>query len=130
MKKVFFDEEEMFAIAVFDQDTRTKTISAMQALLPELKDDPDMSALVFSAMEKLKQTDDSAFEALPLAAYRNELEEMEDEDGEAANKRAAETAGREASDSSGTKPDHNPQNDQTNEIANNQTSHHEGGTAG
>ena len=84
MKKVYFDEEEMFAIAVFDSDSRKDIVAEMQALLPELKEDPDMHALVFSAMEKLKLVSDQEFEDLPITDYRSELEymdeELEDED--------------------------------------------------
>ena len=50
MKKITFDEEEMFVIAVFNPDTRSNTIHIMSEVLPELKDDQDMFDLLLSAM--------------------------------------------------------------------------------
>ena len=40
MKKITFDEEELFAIAVFEPDTRVNTIKRLERVLPELQDDP------------------------------------------------------------------------------------------
>lgn len=79
MKKNYFDEEEIFAIAIFDQDERKKAIEIMSALLPEMNDDPEMHALVYSAMEKLKRISDQDYKALPLADYLADLEEFADE---------------------------------------------------
>ena len=42
MKKITFDEEELFAIAVFEPDTRVNTIKRLERVLPELQDDPEM----------------------------------------------------------------------------------------
>ena len=56
MKKITFDEEELFAIAVFEPDTRINTISGLDRVLPELQDDPEMRDLVRSAREKLKRS--------------------------------------------------------------------------
>ena len=52
MKKITFDEEEMFVIAVFNPDTRSNTIHIMSEVLPELKDDQDMFDLLLSAIQK------------------------------------------------------------------------------
>ena len=43
MKKITFDEEELFAIAVFEPDTRVNTIKRLERVLPELEDDPEIS---------------------------------------------------------------------------------------
>lgn len=78
MKKNYFDEEEIFTIAIFDQDERTNAIEIMSALLPELNDDPEMHALVYSTIEKLKRISDQDYKALPLADYLADFEEFAD----------------------------------------------------
>ena len=74
MKKITFDEEELFAIAVFEPDTRINTIKRLERVLPELQDDPEMRDLVRSAREKLKKSSDREYSLLDLNSYREELE--------------------------------------------------------
>ena len=74
MKKITFDEEELFAIAVFEPDTRVNTIKRLERVLPELQDDPEMLDLVRSAREKLKKISDREYSLLELDSYREELE--------------------------------------------------------
>ena len=80
MKKIAFDEEELLVLAVLDPDTRKNTIMKLDEILPEVKDDPDMEAIVVSAAEKLKRISDEQFGALDLNSYREELQ-AEDEEG-------------------------------------------------
>ena len=79
MKKITFDEEELFAIAVFSPDTRLKTAERMERILEHLADDADMRALVVSAKEKLKLITDKEYQELNLQAYREDLEWDEEE---------------------------------------------------
>ena len=74
MKKITFDEEELFAIAVFEPDTRVNTIKRLERVLPELQDDPEMRDLIRSALEKLKKISDKEYALLDLDSYREELE--------------------------------------------------------
>ena len=74
MKKITFDEEELFAIAVFEPDTRVNTIKRLERVLPELQDDPEMRDLIRSAREKLKKISDREYSLLDLDSYREELE--------------------------------------------------------
>ena len=74
MKKITFDEEELFAIAVFEPDTRVNTIKRLESVLPELEDDPEMRDLIRSAREKLKKISDKEYALLDLDSYREELE--------------------------------------------------------
>lgn len=74
MKKITFDEEELFAIAVFEPDTRVNTIKRLERVLPELEDDPEMRDLIRSAREKLKKISDREYALLELDSYREELE--------------------------------------------------------
>ena len=74
MKKITFDEEELFAIAVFEPDTRVNTIKRLERVLPELEDDPAMRDLIRSTREKLKKISDREYSLLELDSYREELE--------------------------------------------------------
>lgn len=81
MRKITFDEEELFAIAVFSPDTRANTADMMESVLPELEDDEDMHAIVLSAKEKLRRITDEEYARLGLEEYREELSST-DEDGD------------------------------------------------
>ena len=96
MKKITFDEEELFAIAVFEPDTRVNTIKRLEKVLPELQDDLEMRDLVRSAREKLKKISDREYSLLDLDSYREELEwDMNEEetgiDAETADDNVVET---------------------------------------
>ena len=96
MKKITFDEEELFAIAVFEPDTRVNTIKRLEKVLPELQDDPEMRDLIRSAREKLKKISDKEYALLDLDSYREELEwDMNEEetgiDAEIADDNVVET---------------------------------------
>ena len=96
MKKITFDEEELFAIAVFEPDTRVNTIKRLERVLPELEDDPEMRDLIRSAREKLKKISDKEYALLDLDSYREELEwDMNEEetgiDAETADDNVKET---------------------------------------
>ena len=82
MRKITFDEEELLVLAVLEPDTRKNTITRLEEILPEVKDDPDMEAIVISAAEKLKRITDEAFELLGLEEYREELQAEDEEGGE------------------------------------------------
>ena len=82
MRKIAFDEEEMLVLAVLEPDTRKNTIARLEEILPEVKDDPDMEAIVISAAEKLKRITDETFDLLGLEEYREELQAEDEEGGE------------------------------------------------
>ena len=82
MKRIAFDEEELLVLAILEPDTRRNTIHRLEEVLPEIKEDPDLEAIVISAAEKLKRISDKEFAGLDLDSYRKELEEEdENEDG-------------------------------------------------
>ena len=81
MKKISFDEEELYVIAVFEPATRTGTISLMEEVLLEVKEDQDMYNLLFSTLEKLKLVTDDVFESMDLDSYREDLEIESEDDG-------------------------------------------------
>ena len=80
MRKITFDEEELLVLAIMEPGNRKNTIAMLTKILPEVKDDPDMEAIVVSATEKLKLISDEIFDQLGLEEYREELR-AEDEEG-------------------------------------------------
>ena len=82
MRKIAFDEEELLVLAVLEPDTRKNTIARLEEILPEVKDDPDMEAIVISVAEKLKRITDEAFDLLGLEEYREEMQAEDEEGGE------------------------------------------------
>ena len=82
MRKIVFDEEELLVLAVLEPDTRKNTIARLEEILPEVRDDSDMEAIVISAAEKLKRITDEAFDLLGLEEYREELQAEDEEGGE------------------------------------------------
>ena len=82
MRKIAFDEEELLVLAVLEPDTRKNTITRLEEILPEVKDDPDMEGIVISAALKLKRITDEAFDLLGLEEYREELQAEDEEGGE------------------------------------------------
>ena len=80
MKKIPFDEEELFAIAVFNVETREKAITGMEKVLDLMDDDPEMKALIVSVKEKLKRITDKDYKELDVEHYIEELEEEDDEE--------------------------------------------------
>ena len=80
MKKITFDEEELYAIAVFNVETREKAITGMEKVLDLMDDDPEMKALIVSVKEKLKRITDKDYKELDVEHYIEELEEEDDEE--------------------------------------------------
>ena len=80
MKKITFDEEELYAIAVFNMETREKAITGMEKVLDLMDDDPEMKALLVSVKEKLKRITDKDYKELDVERYIEELEEEDDEE--------------------------------------------------
>ena len=80
MKKITFDEEELYAIAVFNMETREKAITGMEKVLDLMDDDPEMKALIVSVKEKLKRITDKDYKELDVERYIEELEEEDDEE--------------------------------------------------
>ena len=79
MKKITFDEEELYAIAVFNMESREKAITGMEKVLDLMDDDPEMKALLVSVKEKLKRITDKDYKELDVEHYIEELEEEDDE---------------------------------------------------
>lgn len=82
MRKITFDEEELLVLAILEPDNRKNTIVRLEEILPEVKDDPDMEAIIVSVTEKLKLISDEVYKQLGLEEYREELLAEDEEGGE------------------------------------------------
>lgn len=82
MRKITFDEEELLVLAILEPDNRKNTIVRLEEILTEVKDDPDMEAIVVSVTEKLKLISDEVYKQLGLEEYREELLAEDEEGGE------------------------------------------------
>ena len=82
MRKITFDEEELLVLAILEPDNRKNTITRLEEILPEVKDDPDMEAIIVSVTEKLKLISDEVYKQLGLEEYREELLAEDEEGGE------------------------------------------------
>jgi len=79
MRKIIFDDDEMRVISMFDTSSRDAALAAVEAVVPLTREDAELSAVVISAAEKLKQIPDAEFASLDFETYRLEAEEEEEE---------------------------------------------------
>jgi len=79
MRKIIFVDDEMRVISMFDTSSRDAALAAVEAVVPLTREDAELSAVVISASEKLKQIPDVEFALLDFETYRLEAEEEEDE---------------------------------------------------
>ena len=77
MKKVIFSDDEMRVISMFDTSSRHTALQAVVDVVPFTREDPELSAIVISTVEKLKQISDEEFAKLDIDFYRYEDDEEE-----------------------------------------------------
>ena len=82
MKQIRFEEEEMCVISCFDTSSRESTLQAVQFVVPYIRDDDELSALVVSTVEKLKMITDEEFDQLDFEIYRADDEDEEASENE------------------------------------------------
>ena len=69
--RVRFEEEEYFVMVMFEKDTRTGTMEEIRRVLPFIREDGEMLALVNSTLKKMEQLTDQEFSRLDLETYAN-----------------------------------------------------------
>lgn len=72
-----FDENEYLMMAMFEKGNRRQTMREIRSVIPFLKEDAEMLALVSSILEKMERISDGDFSGINLEPYRQEP--MEDE---------------------------------------------------
>ena len=75
MRKIIFEDDEMRVISMFDTSKRETALAALEAVIPLTREDTELSAVVISESEKIKQISDEEFLALDFETYRLEDEE-------------------------------------------------------
>ena len=78
MRKIIFEDDEMRVISMFDTTSRDTALAAVEAVIPLTREDTELSAVVISAAEKLRQIPDTDLLELDFETYRLE----NDEEGE------------------------------------------------
>lgn len=74
---VRFEENEYLIMAMFEKESRQQTMREIRCVIPFLKDDAEMLALVNSTLEKMGHISDETFSRIDLEPYRQE--QVEDE---------------------------------------------------
>jgi len=84
--KIDFTFDEMMVLAIFEEDSRSKSIDAMYEVLGEIHDDPDMEELLISALDKLERISDEKYLKIDFREYDLYMDELDDyiDDGETA----------------------------------------------
>ena len=59
-------------MAMFEKDTRTGTMEEIRRVLPFIREDGEMLALVNSTLKKMEQLTDQEFSRLDLETYAQE----------------------------------------------------------
>ena len=67
--RVRFEEDEMFVMAMFKKENRLATMQEIRRILPFIKEDGEMLALVNHTLEKMDQLTDKEFAAIDLEDY-------------------------------------------------------------
>ncbi len=70
--RVWFEEEEFFVMAMFEKDSRIGTMEEIRRVLPFIREDAEMLALVNSTLKKMEQLTDQEFSRLDLETYVQE----------------------------------------------------------
>lgn len=73
--RVRFEEDEYFVMAMFEKDSRIGTMDEIRRVLPFIREDAEMLALVNSTLKKMEQLTDQEFSRLDLETYAQEQTE-------------------------------------------------------
>ena len=73
--RVRFEEDEMFVMAMFKKENRLATMQEIRRILPFIKEDGEMLALVNHTLEKMDQLTDKEFAAIDLEDYQQDTGE-------------------------------------------------------
>lgn len=74
--RVRFEEEEYFVMAMFEKESRIGTMEEIRRVLPFIREDAEMLAMVNSTLKKMEQLTDQEFSRLDLETYVQELVEQ------------------------------------------------------
>ncbi len=70
-----WEENEYILMAMFQKESRQKTMEEIRSVLPFIKDDEEMQALAEGTLEKMLHMTDREFLSMGLEPYQMEPEE-------------------------------------------------------
>lgn len=70
-----WEENEYILMAMFQKESRQKTMEEIRGVFPFIKDDEEMQALAESTLEKMSYMTDREFLRMDLESYQMEPEE-------------------------------------------------------
>ena len=73
-----FTFEEMMALAIFEEDRRSKSIDSMYEVLSEIQDDPEMEELLISALDKLERISDEEYLQIDFREYDQDVDTLDE----------------------------------------------------
>ena len=73
-----FTFDEMMVLAIFEEDSRSKSIDSMYEILGEIKDDPEMEELLISALDKLEQISDEEYLQIDFREYDQDVDALDE----------------------------------------------------
>lgn len=81
MRRIFFDQDEMTLLAIYQDKTKQDTVVALKKVLDEIKQveqdetDQNMEVVMTSLIDKLQLASEQYFSSLSLQSYLNNIEE-------------------------------------------------------
>ena len=76
--KIDFTFDEMMVLAIFEEDSRSKSIESMYEILSEVQEDPEMEELVISTLDKLEKISDEEYLQIDFREYDLYMDELDD----------------------------------------------------
>lgn len=70
-----WEENEYILMAMFQKESRQKTMEEIRSVLPFIKDDEEMQVLAEGTLEKMSHMTDGEFLSMDLEPYQMEPEE-------------------------------------------------------
>lgn len=75
--RIRFEEDEYYLMAMFKKENRLETMQEIRAVIPFIKEDAQMLALINSALEKMEHISNDDFSRIDLEIYKQEpVEEL------------------------------------------------------
>ena len=73
-----FTFDEMMVLAMIKEESRSKSIDAMNEMIGEIEEDPEMQELVQGVMYKLENISDEEYSKIDFSEYDQYVDELDD----------------------------------------------------
>lgn len=75
--RIRLEENEMILMAIFSAESRQAIMDRIQNVLPYVREDEEMQALVVNTLKKMQEMTEQEFQSVDLEVYRLESAEEE-----------------------------------------------------